>query len=188
MKACSHCKQLKPLDSFSKNKSRADGHHHQCKQCRSKYYEANKVNIIKDSQQRYINERDKKLAQAKQRYELKREEILAYHAKYREANRVEINTFIKAWNKRNHGKKIAYNNQRKAKQMQRTPAWLTATDLFELDCIYTYAAALNSVGLRYHVDHRIPLQGVEVSGLHIPENLQVITAKENMQKGNRYHD
>jgi hypothetical protein len=36
-KKCSSCQQLKYLKDFSKNKSRPDGHHTQCKECRSKY-------------------------------------------------------------------------------------------------------------------------------------------------------
>lgn len=36
-KKCSSCKELKYLKDFSKNKNRPDGHHQQCKECRSKY-------------------------------------------------------------------------------------------------------------------------------------------------------
>ena len=36
-KRCSSCKELKYFKDFSKNKSRPDGHHVQCKECRSKY-------------------------------------------------------------------------------------------------------------------------------------------------------
>jgi hypothetical protein len=36
-KRCSSCKKLKYLKDFSKNKNRPDGHHTQCKVCRSKY-------------------------------------------------------------------------------------------------------------------------------------------------------
>ena len=53
----------------------------------------------------------------------------------------------------------------------RTPNWLTICDLFEIQCIYTYRAALQKIGLQYEVDHIIPLKGVLVSGLHVPENL-----------------
>ena len=34
---CSTCKELKYLKDFSKHRGRPDGHHPQCKECRSKY-------------------------------------------------------------------------------------------------------------------------------------------------------
>jgi hypothetical protein len=67
---------------------------------------------------------------------------------------------------------------RRSSKMQRTPVW---SDLAKIRQIYAQARKVGMV-----VDHIIPLQGKLVSGLHVPENLQIIPAIENMKKGNRF--
>ena len=67
--------------------------------------------------------------------------------------------------------------KRKAAQIKRTPAW---ADLGAIKDFYTNCPK------GYHVDHVVPLQGKNVSGFHVLENLQYLTARDNMSKGNRH--
>lgn len=92
----------------------------------------------------------------------------------------------KAWKESNKSKVSAKVMKRHCGKLQRTPNWLSKADNFEIECIYKYCGALREIGFDYHVDHIVPLRGKDVSGLHVPWNLQVISAKENISKGNHH--
>ena len=70
----------------------------------------------------------------------------------------------------NHIKRRGFNN--------RIPLWANKN---EIKSIYKKATETGLV-----VDHIIPLCGKNVSGLHVENNLQLLTALENMRKGNKY--
>jgi 5-methylcytosine-specific restriction endonuclease McrA len=67
-----------------------------------------------------------------------------------------------------------------------TPAWLTKEDHVQIQELYEIAQAFKLyTGQQYHVDHIVPLQGKNVCGLHVPWNLQVLEASENIRKSNK---
>ena len=75
----------------------------------------------------------------------------------------------------------------RANKLQRTPKWLTKFDLLKIKCMYSIASMLTRENKEpWHVDHIIPLRGENVSGLHVPSNLQVLPKIDNLVKGNRY--
>lgn len=84
-------------------------------------------------------------------------------------------------------KRASLQNKRKASKLNRTPGWLTEDDYWLMEQAYIVAWERTATyGIQFHVDHIIPLRGKTVSGFHCPANLQVITAKENMMKSNKY--
>jgi hypothetical protein len=91
-----------------------------------------------------------------------------------------------AWARRNAGRVLAWTRQRQLAKIQRTPSWLTEDDHWLIEQAYELAQLRTSMfGFPWHVDHVIPLRGVKVSGLHVPNNLRVIPGAENSRKGNR---
>jgi hypothetical protein len=76
--------------------------------------------------------------------------------------------------------------RRRAKKLLATPPWLTDGHIAHIKRIYKLCAIVTEATLiQYHVDHILPLQGKEICGLHVPWNLRVIPAKDNISKGNR---
>lgn len=124
--------------------------------------------------------------------------VEAYRKEYQKANKdrifaaraarlTERREVKRLWRKNNLGLVLADSANRRAAKLQRTPAWLTEFDLLKIKCLYQLAAMRNrESGYDWHVDHIIPLQGANVCGLHVPSNLRVIPAIDNMRKSNQY--
>jgi hypothetical protein len=95
--------------------------------------------------------------------------------------------YLKNHYKANKARYVAARARRRAAQKAATPTWLTAIDKAMIQEMYDVSAArFAQTGIKHHVDHIVPINGKEVSGMHVPWNLQVITAQENLSKGWRF--
>lgn len=149
------------------------------------WYEANREKAKARMKDWYESNREKALAQSKAWKQENREVRLAKKKIYDRKNREKQLLKMKAWRQENPDKKNALSAKHRAKKLQATPPWLTKLDLDHIAMFYEAAADQKQYGLDCHVDHIIPLQGKEVCGLHVPWNLQVLPASENISKGNR---
>jgi hypothetical protein len=116
-----------------------------------------------------------------------RERSAASHARATPEQIAAKRAAAKAWAQANPHRIAALAGKRRATLLQRTPAWLTVDDHWMIEQAYELAALRSSMtGVEWHVDHRLPLKGRRISGLHVPMNLQVIPAVLNMRKHNRF--
>ena len=105
---------------------------------------------------------------------------------YRIANLEKVKAVYKQYYEANYARMLAKRNKQHADKLKRTPAWLTADDLWMIEQAYELAALRTELfGFAWHVDHVIPLRGKLASGLHTPYNLQVIPAVDNLRKSNQ---
>ena len=103
-----------------------------------------------------------------------------------ENNRAKDQSYKKKWQTENKGTVNYLTRKRQVAKIQRTPSWLTKEDLWLIKEAYELAALRTKIfGFSWHVDHVLPLQGETVSGLHVPNNLQVIPWISNIQKKNK---
>lgn len=93
----------------------------------------------------------------------------------------------KNWEIHNKDRRNSINAKRRSCKIKRTPFWLNQQQLSEIKKFYTKAKELEALtGIKHHVDHIVPLQGENVSGLHVPWNLQILTQSENCSKSNSF--
>lgn len=91
------------------------------------------------------------------------------------------------WVQRNRGIKNAHTAKYRAAKLQRTPVWLTSEHLNTIQKWYVRSNLIKIfTGENWHVDHQVPLQGTNVSGLHVPWNLQLLPMEENSSKRNKH--
>lgn len=159
-KTCPKCVLYFDYSFFFKDRSRHDGLACYCKACAK--------NLI---QTIHLKDPSKR-----------REGLRCWRVK----NKDFKNAMARKYAKLNRHKMAAKLRAYRAKKLSRTPVWLTKSDWIEINWAYRIAREMTEgTGIVHHVDHIIPLRGKNVSGLHVPHNLQVITAQDNFDKNNK---
>ena len=78
-------------------------------------------------------------------------------------------------------------NLRRRRHRNATPKWLSYRQRQDIKHLYMQAVTLSQItGVRYVVDHIVPLINDNVCGLHVPWNLQVMTQEDNLLKSNKH--
>jgi len=164
MKKCSACNKTKSSSEFGKKKTSSDGLRSLCKKCRS------------EKELIYRNKFPRKVAEIKRKsYQANKEKYKSYYAQYVRDNRADCN---------------ARTRKRQLSKLKRTPKWADMLKIKEVyrDCVEINLAALIAGCIeKFVVDHIIPLQGKHVSGLHVHNNLQIMTASDNAVKYNKFN-
>ena len=160
MKTCTKCNLPKETSEFHRDRHKTDGFCSVCKICNyahvSKWQKSNPEKCVENTKN------------------------------WQEQNPDQVKITSQNYRKNNKGKINANTAKYAASKLQRTPKWLADIHFQQIGIFYDSADRLTKeLGIKFEVDHVIPLQGDNVSGLHVPWNLQVITAKENHVKGNR---
>lgn len=117
-------------------------------------------------------------------YQENKGKVLANKKRYAQENKDKVAVHSKNWKQKNNSKVISYCAKRRASKINATPLWFNKT---EVELMYEISTMITELsGEQHHVDHIVPLHGKNVCGLHTVDNLQVISATQNLAKSNTY--
>jgi len=161
MKTCFKCKKEKELNLFHKHKGMADGHLNKCKQC-----------VVNDVAQWRLDNPDCR----------KKE-----HAKVRERKGFKTRVEYHACRKENAiGRKVSNTKYMHKRRLQKEQINITEFDKFvEEEALLLCGRREKLSGIKWNLDHIIPLNHKKACGLHVYSNFQVVPASWNFKKGNR---
>lgn len=172
-KQCFRCKKILSVEDFYANGQHKDGLHPYCKSCF-------KLSIKKGRQKNpeKVNQRNRKW------YQIHKQSRAKQIAKWRDQNPQKVKQMHRKWVINNQEKLNKNEAKRRALIINAVMPW-ARLDLiakyYELALLYT-----EIYGIKHHVDHIVPIKGKNVTGLHIENNLQILTAHENYIKSNKW--
>ena len=199
MKSCSNkdCKQInpQPLTEFNKNVKAKDGLYSLCRPCVSlqnmKYYEKNREERLKYHKEYSQTPEGKASGKiGRKKYSKTDKGKIAQNKYLKSPGGKEVRAQIDKKHRQTPKGKATHSAiqaQRRASKLQATPGWTTNEEKLTIKTIYIEAARLTEeTGIKHYVDHRLPLQGEHISGLHLLCNLQILTDSENSSKNDKF--
>lgn len=177
-KYCSTCKLHLPLNEFHRAKNRLSGHTSSCKTCSSDLYKKNREEIINRVSIYRKNNKEKISIRSSRYYEENKEKIITRSYQWASKNTEKRKEIEKKFQKKYQPIKNSHTSKYRAVKKQAMPKWLSEKDIQQINSMY-----INCVS-GYQVDHIIPLRGDNVSGLHVPWNLQYLPSFQNEVKSN----
>ena len=195
MKKCKKCNELKSLDSFSNCRKAKDKKQTHCQPCKYKFYTSNlklvpiplldkkctTCNLVKTID----NFRTAKNTADGYRPECKACKYLL-DRNYRRQNLQRHNELNRIYARNNSAKVLANTRKYQVRKYGNYYRHITSEQKQAIVAIYNLCRLVNMLtGIPHEVDHIIPLQGENVTGFHIPENLQIIPASDNRKKSNK---
>lgn len=202
-KVCTICGEEKSFDDFPIARRQRGTRRPFCKECHRKAnakWRARNLETAKVCEKRWRdNNKDKASEKVRNWRNDNRAHFNANVRRYNADNREHIREWQTEWRLKNpeaerkkqekyrdrhSGRLAARQKAREARKTQAMPAWVNPEVLV---AIYEKANRLtDETGVKHHVDHIVPLTSEIVCGLHCEANLEVITARENYSKGNRW--
>jgi hypothetical protein len=157
-------------------KKRSDQNFCSNKCCKKHFYDNNKQLFLQKLKICYRKFKQQRLAKAKEYYILNQDKLKKCKNKYYKKNAEKIKQYVRKWRKENRNITNSYKAKRRALQKKAIPKW---SNLKKIKEIY------KNCPKGYHVDHIIPINSKLVCGLHVENNLQYLSAKENLNKKNK---
>ena len=188
MKTCSTCKTEKPRGEFHRNASAKDGLSYVCRVCaiaKTKAHRANNLEAVR-AYDRARGKLPHRLEANRKQYYAERPKHLARVKEYARAHPERARKAKAAYKVRNPAKVTSDTRRRQIRKLNATPTWANQFFIEEIYELAQMRTRQKTGGVsEWQVDHIVPLQSKLVCGLHVEHNLQVIPAKQNLQKGNR---
>ena len=146
-------------------------------------YECSKAHRRTNMAKVRVERADELKARKKAEYHRNKEKNKPKRKQYNIDNAERLRAIALQYSKENPEVRREISATRRARKRNATPPWLTKEMRAEIKAMHAEANALKAqLGVRFDVDHIVPLDGRHVSGLHVPWNMRVITHAENISR------